>query len=175
MCIGFLFILLFFIRTRFLILPFIRTYKIYYQCTNDKKKIALKIGRWAALCSSDIHSKTKYGQISCMALVSITLNLSRLTRVWLRARTGSRSDCKCAQKISVFAHELGQYFIYNSKIIYDLMVPLRLQLLNTVVWIVYARNLYFPMQYTSKIWYEKKQHVAWSCRRRRCIIGFYYC
>lgn len=149
MCIGFLFILLlFFIRTRFLILPFIRTYKIYYQCTNGKKLLHWKC---AALCSSDIHSKTKYGQVSCMALVSITLNLSRLTRVWLRARTGSRSDCKCAQKISVFAHELGQYFIYNSKIIYDLMVPLRLQLLNTVVWVVYARNLCFPMQYTCKI------------------------
>lgn len=36
------------------------------------KKNCTEIRRCAALCSSDIHSKTKYGQVSCMALVSIT-------------------------------------------------------------------------------------------------------
>lgn len=111
MCIGFLFILLlFFIRTRFLILPFIRTYKIYYQCTNDKKKIALKIRRCAALCSSDIHSKTKYGQVSCMALVSITFEFitpdtglaESKDRVKIRLQMCSENIGVCSRIGSVF-------------------------------------------------------------------------
>lgn len=111
MCIGFLFILLlFFIRTMFLILPFIRTYKIYYQCTNDKKKIALKIRRCAALCSSDIHSKTKYGQVSCMALVSITLEFitpdtglaESKDRVKIRLQMCSENIGVCSRIGSVF-------------------------------------------------------------------------
>lgn len=111
MCIGFLFILLlFFIRTRFLILPFIRTYKIYSQCTNDKKKIALKIRRCAALCSSDIHSKTKYGQVSCMALVSITFEFitpdtglaESKDRVKIRLQMCSENIGVCSRIGSVF-------------------------------------------------------------------------
>lgn len=111
MCIGFLFILLlFFIRARFLILPFIRTYKIYYQCTNDKKKIALKIRRCAALCSSDIHSKTKYGQVSCMALVSIIFEFitpdtglaESKDRVKIRLQMCSENIGVCSRIGSVF-------------------------------------------------------------------------
>lgn len=110
-CIGFLFILLlFFIRTMFLILPFIRTYKIYSQCTNDKKKIALKIRRCAALCSSDIHSKTKYGQVSCMALVSITFEFitpdtglaESKDRVKIRLQMCSENIGVCSRIGSVF-------------------------------------------------------------------------
>lgn len=110
MCIGFLFILLlFFIRARFLILPFIRTYKftISVQMT---KKIALKIRRCAALCSSDIHSKTKYGQVSCMALVSITFEFitpdtglaESKDRVKIRLQMCSENIGVCSRIGSVF-------------------------------------------------------------------------
>lgn len=74
------------------------------------KKIALKIRRCAALCSSDIHSKTKYGQVSCMALVSITFEFitpetglaESKDRVKIRLQMCSENIGVCSRIGSVF-------------------------------------------------------------------------
>lgn len=74
------------------------------------KKNCTENSQMCCLCSSDIHSKTKYGQVSCMALVSITFEFitpdtglaESKDRVKIRLQMCSENIGVCSRIGSVF-------------------------------------------------------------------------